>query len=115
MEPVFELYECPKLRARITAKQCSLNRECTASANAQRRLHKARHDTFGRRECVGCPGVLWFAKQSGQAPIKLSQKALKTAHEQTEQVRRRTSFTLPERSFLPLRREDLASLLGRSV
>ena len=111
-EAVIELYECPPLRARITAHQCALNQMCSARANSQRRLHKARGDTFGRRECADCPGVLAFAQKSGSPPVALSPNALRGAHEAAEAVRRRTCM-VPERQTYS-RGEELASLLGRS-
>jgi hypothetical protein len=111
MEPVIELYECHPLRARITAGQCALNRECAARANSPRRLHKARGDTFGRRECADCPGVLAFARKTGSEPIRLSAAKLRGAHEEADALRRRTCM-VPERSAYGLRREDLSSLLG---
>ena len=111
MEPVIELYECHPLRARITAGQCALNRECAARANSPRRLHKARGDTFGRRECADCPGVLAFAQKAGSKPIRLSAEKLRGAHEEADAVRRRTCM-VPERPTYSLRREDLSSLLG---
>lgn len=112
-EAVIELYECPPLRARITTHQCALNRECSARANSQRRLHKARGDTFGRRECADCPGVLAFAQKSGTTPMTLSERALRGAHDAAEALRRRTCM-IPERQTFSLRGEDLASLLGRA-
>jgi hypothetical protein len=116
MEPVITLYDCPPLRARITACQCALNRSRAAQPSAPRRLHKARDDVKrspGHRECANCPGVQWYAQQRGAAPRKLRASDIIAAHLKGDEIRRRTS-AVPERNSYSLRREDVASLLGLS-
>ena len=116
MEPVITLYDCPPLRARITACQCELNRARASVAAAPRRLHKARDDVKrapGHRECANCPGVHWYAQQNGNTPRKLRTSDIIAAHVKSDELRRRTS-AVPERNTYSLRRDDVASLLGMS-
>ena len=66
MESLITLYECPPLRARLSAHQCALNRARAAAPPAPRRWHRSIADAVAAappRECENCRGVLWFAEQ----------------------------------------------------
>jgi hypothetical protein len=91
MDSVIELYECPPLRARMTAAQCHCNRARAEGPRTRRRLHKALSETStpGRSECVHCPGVLWWARHTGNGPKTLYAEEIARGIALKEEQRRR--------------------------
>ena len=91
MESVIELYECPPLRARMTAAQCACNRARAEGPHMRRRLHKALAESSrpARSECAKCPGVLWWAKHTGQGPKTLYAEEVARGIAVKEEQRRR--------------------------
>ena len=114
MDSTIELYECPPLRARMTSQQCACNRARAAAPLARRRLHKALDDVSrpGRRECAKCPGVLWWAQQTGHGPTTLHTDEIARGIALKEEQRRRLACVplqiAPRRSEYS---DEIASLL----
>jgi hypothetical protein len=114
MESTIELYDCPPLRARMTAKQCECNRVRAAAPRTRRRLHKALDDLSqpGRRECAKCPGILWWAEHLGKGPKTLYTEEIARGIALKEEQRRRLACVplqiSPRRSEYA---DEIASLL----
>jgi len=115
MESVIELYECPPLRARMTAAQCDCNRARAGGPQTRRRLHKALAESArpARSECAKCPGVLWWAQHTGHAPKKLHAEEVARGIAVKEEQRRRLAG-VPLLQVAPRRSEyadEIATML----
>lgn len=116
MEPTFELYDCPPLRARMTSEHCSANRARALAPCARRRLHKALDDDArpGRKECANCPGVLFFAKQTGRGPhMRHPEEIARGLAFKEEQRRRLAGVPLELASRRGEYADELAGMLRR--
>jgi hypothetical protein len=116
MESTFELYECPPFRARMTLQHCAANRARAAAPRTRRRLHKALDDDArpGRKECVDCPGVLYWAKQSGRGPQTRNPSEIARGLAAKEEQRRRLAgVPLDVGSRRSEYADELASMLRR--
>ena len=93
MEACITLWNCPPLRARISQRQCALNR---ARAGAGDSRLPALHDPGqGPIQCVGCRGVEWWAEQTGEAPRQVATPDLVRQHAEKEAQRRRLGGASP--------------------
>ena len=92
MNTTIEQWRCPPLNARLSKQQCSANRRLAAEAaspydfaNAGERLPLR----IGLRECLNCRGVQWWARKTGEGPVRISVESLRNQHHVAEERRKR--------------------------
>jgi len=95
MKREIEQWECPPLRAKLSKQQCAANRKLVADAQAAEDPHafvdgaERPLTLFSLRECVGCRGVAWWARQTGRGPVSISVTELRERHQKAAAQRRR--------------------------
>jgi hypothetical protein len=90
-----EQWECPPLRAKLSLRQCALNRRLV-NASSEKRSPGPRLDVeepamveIRLRECLSCKGVVWWSEQTGRGPRRISTAKLIADHSRSEKRRRR--------------------------
>jgi len=95
MKREIEQWECPPLRAKLSKRQCEANRKLVAEARAAQDRHdfvdavERPFTLVSLHECLGCRGVVWWARKTGRGPVSISVSALREQHQKAAAQRRR--------------------------
>jgi hypothetical protein len=86
------LWECPPLCARITQRQCAVNRARARVPIGE--AFRAREPgspalAIGRIECLSCRGVKWWAERTGRRPFEVNVRRIRRELLEREERRRR--------------------------
>jgi hypothetical protein len=73
------VYRCPPLEARITERQCSLNRDRARRAEQRTKRRRAMTSEdecalLWLRPCLSCPGVTHRAREMSEMPLALARR-----------------------------------------
>jgi hypothetical protein len=107
MEASITLWKCPPLRARISQRQCALNRsraETSEDPLAQ-----------GPAQCIGCRGLEWWAEQTGELPWQLEAREVARQHALKDALRRRLGGLPPAPPPASLQRRGRTRALRRAM
>jgi hypothetical protein len=103
MERSLTLWECPPLCARITQRQCTVNRARARVPLGE--AFRAREPgspvlAIGRIECLTCRGVKWWAERTGKRPFEVNVQRIRRELLEREEQRRRMAGA-PEEEGTP--------------
>ena len=95
MKHVIEQWECPPLKAKLSRRQCAVNRRLVAEGQAAGADYdfvnsgERPQAVIRLRECLSCRGVVWWACKTGRGPVSISVAALREQHQKAADQRKR--------------------------